>query len=320
MTGNTSGFNASEWRHISYTFLRAPAEFLPSNRVERRADSAYQSSLEHQVDQIEIAEKHLRGLERRDWWLWWSAVTVMLLLTLAVVIVSLPSILRESDRIFQLNFSLAIHGLVALVLLFNIYTVYQQWLIKRLRTQTGKHLEILSRLRLRAEEFEQLATRDSLTGLSNRRLGEERLAAEVARSERHGHPLSVLLLDLNRFKDINDCYGHSAGDLVLKKFAERLSGAIRASDLAVRLGGDEFLLVLPECLPDRIPILLKRLGEFEVLWKDEKLSVSSAAGWAGYQNGETPAQLLERADKVLYANKRGKWQTHEIPSAIRGGP
>lgn len=281
-------------------------------------DSEPEPSLKQQIEQIEIARKHLKGLERRDWWLWWSAVTVMLLLTLAVVIVSLPNILRESDRIFQLNLSLAIHGLVALVLLFNIYTVYQQWLIKRLRTQTAKHLEILSRLRIRAEEFEQLATRDSLTGLSNRRLGEERLAAEVARSERHGHPLSILLLDLNRFKGINDRYGHQAGDLVLKKFGERLGRAIRASDLAVRLGGDEFLVILPECLPERIPILLGRLGEFEVQWEGEKFAVSSAAGWAGYRNGETPSQLLERADKSLYANKRARQQA-EAP-VIPGAP
>jgi diguanylate cyclase (GGDEF)-like protein len=118
--------------------------------------------------------------------------------------------------------------------------VYQQWLIKRLRTQTAKHLEILSRLRIRAEEFHELATRDPLTGLSNRRLGEERLASEVTRPERHGHRFGVLLLDLNRFKGIHDRYGHAAGDFVRKAFAKRLNRVIRASDLAVRLGG-EFL-------------------------------------------------------------------------------
>lgn len=269
-------------------------------------ESAFESLSEQQFQEIEVARKHLKGLERRDWWLWWSAVTVMLLLTLAVVIVSLPNILRESDRLFQLNLSLAIHALVALVLLFNIYTVYQQWLIKRLRTQTAKHLEIVSRLRIRAEEFQQLATRDSLTGLSNRRLGEERLASEVARSERHGHPLSALLLDLNRFKAINDRYGHAAGDLALKNFAARLNKVIRASDLAARLGGDEFLVILPECLPERIPALLRRLGHLQVKWGEEEFTVSSAAGWAGYQKGETPAELIERADKSLYANKRGE--------------
>lgn len=277
------------------------------------ADKTLDPLSEEQLQQIEVARRHLKGLERRDWWLWWSAITVTLLLTLTVVIVSLPEILRESDHVVQLDLNLAIHGLVALVLIFNIYTVYQQWLIKRLRTQTAKHLEILSRLRIRAEEFQELATRDPLTGLSNRRLGEERLSAEVARSERHGHPLSVLLLDLNRFKGINDRYGHAAGDLVLKAFASRLNKVIRASDLAVRLGGDEFLVILPECLPERIPVLLGRLGRFEVQWGGQKLPVASAAGWAGYEKGETPAELMERADKYLYANKRSGRQT-EVPS------
>jgi PleD family two-component response regulator len=131
-------------------------------------ENTFEPLSEQQIQEIEVARKNLRGLERRDWWLWWSAMTVILLLTVAVVTVSLPDILKESDRAFQLNLNLAIHALVGLVLLFNIYTVYQQWLIKRLRTQTAKHLEILSRLPIRAEEFHQLATRDSLTGLSNR--------------------------------------------------------------------------------------------------------------------------------------------------------
>lgn len=269
-------------------------------------ESLFEPFSEQQIQQMEVARGHLKRLERRDWWLWWSAITVMLLLTLAVIVVSLPSIIKESDQIFQVNFSLAIHALVALVLLFNVYTVYQQWLIKRLRAQTVKHLEMLSRLRMRAEEFHQLATRDPLTGLSNRRLGEERLGGEVARSERHGHPLSVLLLDLNRFKDINDRYGHAAGDAVLKAFAERLNKIIRASDLAVRLGGDEFLVILPECPPERIPALRKRLGCLQMEWQGQSFEVSSAAGWAGYEKGETPAQLLERADKSLYANKRSE--------------
>ncbi len=279
-------------------------------------ENPFEPLSEQQIQEIELAQKNLRGLERRDWWLWWSAITVILLLTLTVVTVSLPNILKESDRTFQMNLNLAIHALVALVLLFNIYTVYQQWLIKRLRTQTAKHVEILSRLRIRAEEFQKLATRDPLTGLSNRRLGEERLAGEVARSERHGHPLSVLLLDLNRFKGINDRHGHAAGDLALKRFAERLNKVIRASDLAVRLGGDEFLVILPECLPERIPALLKRLGRIEVEWGEEKLAVTSAVGWAGYEKGETPAELIERADKSLYANKRKEHGADAAPAAI----
>ncbi|MHB8526937.1 MAG: GGDEF domain-containing protein [Candidatus Acidiferrales bacterium] len=270
-----------------------------------------------QLQEMEDAQKNLTRLERRDWWLWWTAVTVMLLLTLAVIAVSLPSILRGSDQVFQLNISLAIHALVGLVLLFNVYAVYQQWQIKRLRAQTAQHLGLLSTLKIRAEEFHRLATRDPLTALSNRRLGEERLTGEVSRSERYGHPLSVLMLDLNRFKQINDKHGHAAGDLALCAFADRLNKVIRTSDLAVRLGGDEFLVVLPECPPERIPNLLERLGSLEVEYQGKKIAVTSAAGWAGYVNGETPQQLIERADKALYARKREQQGRAASPTSSR---
>src|SRR5207237_4051929 len=97
-----------------------------------------------------------------------------------------------------------------------------------------------------------LAMIDPLTGLYNRRYAEQRLSAEVARSARRGHPLTILSLDLNNFKEINDTYGHPAGDLVLQEFAAHLNKVIRGSDLAVRLGGDEFLVLLPDCTAEEL--------------------------------------------------------------------
>lgn len=254
---------------------------------------------------MEVAQKDLKRLERRDWWMWWAAVMVMLLLTFLVVMVALPSILRETSQTFQLNLNVAVHALVGLVLLFNLYTIYQQWLIKRLRRQTAHHLEMLSSLKIRAEEFHRLATHDPLTGLSNRRLGLERLEAEVARSQRYGHPLSVLMLDLNSFKAINDKYGHAAGDNVLRTFSDRLSKLIRASDLAVRMGGDEFLVILPECELQSVSSLVRRLGTLKMDLQGSEMEVASAAGWAAYEKDETAQCLMERADKALYENKRG---------------
>src|SRR4029077_13069203 len=122
----------------------------------------------------------------------------------------------------------AIFGLVALVIIFNTYTIYQQVLIKRLRRQLAEKHNHSMILR-------GLAMIDALTGLYNRRFAEQRLAAEVARSARKGHPLTVVLLDLNDFKHINDTYGHPAGDLVLQEFASSLNNAIRGRDFAVRM-------------------------------------------------------------------------------------
>jgi diguanylate cyclase (GGDEF)-like protein len=239
----------------------------------------------------------------------------MLLLTLAVVSLSLPTILRESDRYFQLNLSLAVRGLVGLVLLFNVYTIYQQVLIKRLRQQMSQHVEQMTSLKVRAEEFHKLATLDPLTGLYNRRLAEQRLTGEVSRSQRYGHPLTVLVIDLNGFKQINDRHGHPAGDLVLRLFAERLTSAIRASDLAVRMGGDEFMVLLPECQPEQVQTLLHRLNSMAVEFHGENIPVTYAAGWAGYRPGDTAEQILERADQALYADKRAKKPAYSVPAA-----
>jgi diguanylate cyclase (GGDEF)-like protein len=145
---------------------------------------------------------------------------------------------------------------------------------------------------------------DPLTGLYNRRFAEQRLAAEVARSERKGHPLTVLTLDLNSFKQINDTYGHPAGDQVLQEFAARLNKIIRGADLAVRLGGDEFLVLLPECTLPQLQLVLGRLGSLEVDWQGQKIPVTFSAGWKQYEMGERPEEMLARADELLYSRKR----------------
>jgi diguanylate cyclase (GGDEF)-like protein len=266
---------------------------------------------------LEEIQAALDRLERRDWWLWSSAIVVMLLLTLAVVSMSFPELLKVDDPFFQFSLNKAIHGLVELVLVFNAYAIYQQWTIKKLRRQFSEQLGMMNRLQARAEEYHKLATSDALTGLYNRRIGDVRLAAEAGRSQRHGRPLTVVAIDLNDFKQINDTYGHAAGDLVLREFAERLNGAIRVSDVAVRMGGDEFLVILPECPTGRVDALLNRLQSIEVEFGGHKIPVSFSAGWVGYESGETPEQFLERADKTLYAEKRAQKALAPETTAVR---
>lgn len=255
---------------------------------------------------LEEIQAELDRLERRDWWLWITAIIVMSLLTVAVVSMSFPNLLKVDDPFFQFSLNQAIHGLVGLVLLFNTYSVYQQWTIKKLRRQFSEQLGMMNRLQARAEEYHKLATSDALTGLYNRRFGDQRLEAEAARSQRYGRPLTVVAIDLNDFKQINDTYGHAAGDLVLREFSERLNSAIRVSDVAVRMGGDEFLVILPECPTERVEAMLKRLRTIVVEFGGHKIPVSFSAGWVGYESGETPEQFLERADQILYADKRAR--------------
>jgi diguanylate cyclase (GGDEF)-like protein len=244
----------------------------------------------------ELAEER-RRLERRDWWVRGYSIFVILLLTFAVISLTLPALLTGAETIFRIKLTEVVFGLITLIVVFNIYTIYQEILIKRLRRQLLEKQDHYSILR-------NLAMIDPLTGLYNRRFAEQRLAAEVARSERRGHPLTVLTLDLNNFKEINDTYGHPAGDQVLQEFASRLNKVIRGSDLAVRLGGDEFLVVLPECTLEQLKLVLERLGSFELEWQGQKIRVTFSAGWKDYEKGDRPEEMLARADQALYTNKR----------------
>ena len=247
-----------------------------------------------------------------DWWLWSMAVIVMLLLTLAVFSMSFPELTKGGDPFFQFSLSRAVRGLIGLVLIFNAYTIFQQISVKRLRRQFSNKLEEMRALQIRSEQFHQLAMADSLTGLYNRRVAEERLAAEASRSQRHGHPLTVISLDLDKFKQINDTYGHLAGDEVLKAFASRLSSAIRLSDFAFRMGGDEFLVLLPECSINQVETLLSRLRPMEIVFGGHKIPIRFSAGRVAYELGETIEQFLDRADRTLYADKRAeKTRVHD---------
>jgi diguanylate cyclase (GGDEF)-like protein len=254
---------------------------------------------------VEIKDQ-LQKLEKRDWWLWSMAVIVMLLLTFAVFSMTFPGLIKVDDPFFQSGLDRAVRGLIVLVLIFNAYTIYQQVMVKKLRRQFSAQIEDMRILQARAEEFQRLAMVDPLTGLSNRRVAEERLASEASRSGRNGHPLTVVALDLDKFKQINDTYGHLAGDQVLKEFASRLTSAIRLSDFAARMGGDEFLVLLPECSTKQVGAFLERLRSMDVECGGQKIPICFSAGWVGYELGETTAQFLERADRTLYAEKRAR--------------
>ncbi len=253
----------------------------------------------------ELAEER-RRIEKRDWWVRGYSIFVILLLTSAVISLTLPALLTGAETFFKIKLTEAVFGLITLIVLFNIYMLYQEILIKRLRRQLLEKQDHSHILR-------NLAMIDPLTGLYNRRFAEQRLTAEVARSERRGHPLTVLILDLNNFKEINDTYGHPAGDQVLQEFASHLNKVIRGTDLAVRLGGDEFLVVLPECTLDQLKLVLERLKSFELDWQGQKIPVTFSAGWKDYEMGDRPEEMLARADQALYTSKRASKKPLRAP-------
>jgi len=236
----------------------------------------------------------LQKLERRDLWVWGNAVVIILALSFAVF--ALSSYLTGRKTFLGLDENFAVRVLIMLVLVFTGQIIFQHLGFRRLQRE-------LAEQQIQAEVFRRLAMFDPLTGLYNRRFAEQRLKAEISRSERKGHPLIVVLIDLNDFKQINDTYGHQSGDAVLREFAKLLSRATRGSDLAARWGGDEFMMLLVDCEPSQLPSILGRLDGFSIEAQGRELPVAHAVGWKSYQTGEQVSELIEAADRMLYLNK-----------------
>jgi diguanylate cyclase (GGDEF)-like protein/PAS domain S-box-containing protein len=160
------------------------------------------------------------------------------------------------------------------------------------------------------KELHRLASTDYLTGLTNRRLAMTLLDREIVRARRHRAPLSVILMDLDGFKAINDTYGHEAGDEVLKHVAQLLSRRLRATDIVARHGGDEFLLLFPETGPAEAPLLADivqgLIRENPFTWHGAQIPLAASLGLAACDIGRnlTPDELVRRADEAMYRAKR----------------
>jgi diguanylate cyclase (GGDEF)-like protein len=155
------------------------------------------------------------------------------------------------------------------------------------------------------------ARSDGLTGLANRRHCEERLRAEVARSERYEYPLAVVLCDLDEFKAANDSHGHAFGDLVLQQFADVLRETLRDVDVSSRWGGEEFLIVLPgttlEGAVEAAERIRTALAALELSAGDTTARMTASFGVAGFVAGSNAPDLVRAADEALYeAKQRGK--------------
>jgi diguanylate cyclase (GGDEF)-like protein len=155
------------------------------------------------------------------------------------------------------------------------------------------------------ETISRLAATDELTGLSNRRSFNDSLSAAVSATRRHHYPLSMIMIDLDHFKKINDTCGHSEGDEVLKLFANLLREMIRAEDLAARWGGEEFAVILPHTHCEAAAALAERirLGFEKNSIDGSPYSLSASFGVVQLQEGESQESLIRRADSALYRAK-----------------
>ena len=168
----------------------------------------------------------------------------------------------------------------------------------------------LEKIRL-FEEIKSLSVSDGLTGLHNHLSIVSKLEVEVQRSERYGSPLSVIIFDIDNFKEINDTYGHLAGDAVLVELAHMIRNGVRGIDSVGRYGGEEFLVVLPETegraamvIGDR---LRQKVAETLIPYNGKTIPLSISGGVASYRDGRDAGKLIAMADENLYkAKNEGK--------------
>jgi len=153
---------------------------------------------------------------------------------------------------------------------------------------------------------EEAAFTDHLTGLANRRRFERQLEREIARTARYGHPFCLLMLDIDDFKTVNDTFGHEAGDEALRRLAKTLQEGIRGIDLAARIGGDEFALILAETEGARGVEVAERLREAIKATEIPTVGfITASLGVAESPScAQTSPELLARADAALYEAKR----------------
>jgi diguanylate cyclase (GGDEF)-like protein len=204
-------------------------------------------------------------------------------------------------------------GIIAILVFSLAVSALLFWLITSVAVSESRGAELAKRNReaaLLREKLREQAMRDKLTGLYNRHYVEEWFDLELRRAQRHGRPIAAILLDIDHFKRFNDSFGHEAGDLVLRELAGALGRSTRGSDVASRYGGEEFLVLLPECPFDaalrKAEQMREEVAKLELRYDDRPLGpVTVSLGVAAFpDHAKESAELLRHADEALYLAKQ----------------
>ena len=194
---------------------------------------------------------------------------------------------------------------------FLVRPIDRNELLARVRTQVRRK-RFTERLRDSVQSSMEMAVMDQLTGLHNRRYMDSRMATMFSESMLRARALSILVLDVDRFKSVNDGYGHDAGDEVLREFADRVRACTRGIDLVARMGGEEIVVVLPDTTSDAAHAVAERIRErvqhepFAINRNTRSISVTVSIGVASRRAGDAdPADVMKRADEALYRAKEG---------------
>lgn len=244
----------------------------------------------------------LRGWQRTLW----SFLIPLYLISLMTVEYLHPEFIRyyanQSDQIAD-----SITGTIAVFIITAtiIRIVVNHFDAERKVTQIQSR-----KLRLRNLKLSELAIKDGLTGLYNRRHLMDQLSREIAHAKRYNHPLAIILFDIDFFKNINDTFGHQAGDSILKQVGQSLLANLRQSDFAGRYGGEEFLIICRNTNVEGAFMVAKKLQHsIRHIELPNKQGCVEISGGISTHRDDTIASLIERADQLLYsAKERGRNQ------------
>ncbi|HEX3741353.1 MAG TPA: GGDEF domain-containing protein [Terriglobales bacterium] len=246
--------------------------------------------------------QQLSKLEKRDWELW-AIVSVTGILVSATLLAILfhAAFLTNGGIHFELTVSrpLAI-GLFILLGLLNTYLVSKRFEVRRLREQ-------LISTSLQNQLIEQQSFIDPLTEIYNRQSLDQIAGRFISQAMRRNMPMAFLMVDADKFKQINTRFGHLTGDFVLAEIAGLLKSSIRASDAIVRYGGDEFLIILADTTAVGAEKVIERIHRKFDEWNEaghlEDFQVNVSIGAAEWHDGDTLDEILDQADKKMYAHK-----------------
>jgi diguanylate cyclase (GGDEF)-like protein len=250
-------------------------------------------------------QERMASIERRDWELWTLALVMVAVLALGYFFVIFPAVFLDQHVFFieaRLSTPLVV-GQLALVLLFLIYIAHKQFLIRSLRSQS-----IIDALNFELAHAQLML--DPLTHAFNRAALEEVISKEVSRAKRQQTILVFMYIDVDDLKQVNTRYGHLSGDLVLGEVGAILKGCVRGSDFVIRMGGDEFLVVLTDSKLMGSNAVKRRIIERSERWNQNTplkgFQLGLSIGSEEFDGSRPLDEVLAEADAKMYAEKQAR--------------